>query len=139
MCLGGDTHPERGTRRDAPSSQQSWAVNLLEELHGVGVDGEGGDVDLGLLGDEVHATLALSLLQLEGDVADRALLDALHEVSHESGDLVAETLGGDDGDFLGDLLVQLEVQGELGVVLLHDLASGALHSLGTDATHLTIY
>ena len=33
-----------------------------------------------LLRDEVHATLALLLLQLQGDAANRAALDALHQV-----------------------------------------------------------
>lgn len=34
----------------------------------------------------------------------------------EAGDLVAETLGGDDGDLIADALVRLEVEGELWVV-----------------------
>ncbi len=33
-----------------------------------------------LLRDKVHATLALLLLQLQGDAANRAALDALHQV-----------------------------------------------------------
>ena len=38
----------------------------------------------------------------------------------EASDLVAKTLGGDDGDILGDALVGREVEGEAGVVLLDD-------------------
>jgi hypothetical protein len=124
------------TRQTHLPPRKIRAVNLLKELHGVGVHGESRDVDLGLLRNKVHATLALSLLQLQRDVANRTLLDALHKVSHEAGNLVAQTLGGDDGDFLRDLLVKLEVQSELGVVLLDDLTSRALDCLGADATHI---
>ena len=38
-------------------------------------------------------------------------------------------------DVLADLLVHLEVQGQLRVVLLDDDPGGPLHGLGTDATH----
>ena len=63
-------------------------------------------------GDEVHAALALLLLELERDAAHGATLDALHEVRGETGDLVAKTLEGDDGDILGDALVRREVESE---------------------------
>ena len=109
--------------------------NLLEELHGVGIDGEGGSVDLRLLRDEVHASLALSLLKLEGDTADGTLLNTLHQVSDVTSDLVTKTLGGDDGNLLGDLLVELEVHGQLLVVSLDDLTSGSLDGLSSDAAH----
>lgn len=50
-------------------------------------------------------------------------------------DLVAKTLGGNDGDLIADALVGLEVEGQLGVVALNDDLCGALDGLGTDATH----
>jgi hypothetical protein len=50
--------------------------------------------------------------------------------------LVAEALGGDDGNLIADALVRLEVEGELGVVPLNDDLGGLLHGLGTNATHL---
>lgn len=50
-------------------------------------------------------------------------------------DLVAKTLGGDDGDLIADALVGLEVESQLGVVALDDDLSGPLDGLGTDATH----
>jgi len=56
-------------------------------------------VDGGDVGDEVHASLALLLLQLERDAANRALLDALHEMGGETCDLVPQPLGGDNGHF----------------------------------------
>lgn len=40
--------------------------------------------------------------------------------SREAGDLVAKTLGGDDGDILSDALVGREVQRQARVVLLDD-------------------
>lgn len=50
-------------------------------------------------------------------------------------DLVAETLGSNDGDLIADALVGLKVQGELGVVSLNDDLGGLLDGLGTNATH----
>lgn len=49
--------------------------------------------------------------------------------------LVAETLGGNDGDLIADTLVGLKVEGELGVVALNDDLGGPLNGLSTDATH----
>lgn len=57
-------------------------------------------------------------------------------MSGETSDLVAHALSRDDRNFFGDLLVDLKVESELSVVLLHNGASRALHSTGTDATHL---
>jgi hypothetical protein len=53
-----------------------------------------------------------------------------------SGDLVAETLGGDDGNLVANSLVGLEVQGQLGVVPLNDDLGGLLDSLCSNATHV---
>ena len=44
--------------------------------------------------------------------------------------LVAETLGGDDGDFIADAFVGLEVEGELGVVAFDDYFGRLLDGLG---------
>ena len=49
--------------------------------------------------------------------------------------LVAEGLRGDDGDLLDDPLVSVEVEGQLGVVLLDDHPSCLLDSLRPDASH----
>jgi hypothetical protein len=57
-------------------------------------------------------------------------------MSDKSGDLVPERLGGNKSHLLDDSLVDIEVQGQLGVVLLDDDLGGLLHGLGTDATHL---
>jgi len=50
-------------------------------------------------------------------------------------DLVAKTLGGDDGDFIADPLVGLEVERKLGVVPLNDDLGGLLDSLRSNTTH----
>ena len=52
----------------------------------------------------------------------------------ETSDLVAETLGGDDGNLGSNLLVGLEVQSQTRVVLLDEDLGGSLDSLGTNAT-----
>ena len=56
------------------------------------------------------------------------------EVGMIPGDLVAESFGRDDGDLLADALVGVEVEGELGVVLLDDHPSALLHRLRPHAT-----
>jgi hypothetical protein len=54
---------------------------------------------------EVVLPLPLLLLELEGDTTDGSALNPLHQVGGEPSDLVAETLGRDDGDLIADLLV----------------------------------
>ena len=73
-------------------------VHHLEHLLGLGVDLddvllEGGDV-----GHVVVPPLPLLLLQLDRDAAHRRPLQPLHEMRDEAGDLVAQGLGGDQGD-----------------------------------------
>ena len=60
----------------------------MKHVKGFFVDFDVVGVDGGDVGDEVHAALALLLLELEGDAAHRALLDALHQVRREPRDLV---------------------------------------------------
>lgn len=93
------------------------------------------DIELRFLWHVVHSSLSLSLLELERDVANRSLLDSLHKMGDETGDLVSESLGRDDSNLFGDLLVELEVQSELLVVLLNDVSRGSLNCLGSDASH----
>jgi hypothetical protein len=58
----------------------------------------------------VVLALTLLLLKLEGDTANGSLLDTLHQVGGETGNLVAETLRGDDGNLIADLLVGVAVE-----------------------------
>ncbi|CAH0365918.1 unnamed protein product, partial [Pelagomonas calceolata] len=106
-------------------------LRVRVDLHKVLVDGRD-------LGDEVHASFALLLLELERDAADRAARDALHEVRHEARDFVAHALRRDDGDLVTNPLVRVEVDAEPRVVLLDDDARRLLDRLRADA-HLCIW
>ena len=51
-------------------------------------------------------------LESEGDASDGSLLDSLHQVSREAGDLVSESLGLDLTDVVNDSLIYMEVVGQ---------------------------
>lgn len=53
-----------------------------------------------------------------------------------AGNLVPQTLASNDGDFIADPLVGLEVQGQLGVVTFDYNFGGFLDGLRANATHL---
>jgi hypothetical protein len=52
-------------------------------------------------------------------------------VGGETSNLVTKTLGLNDGDFVKDLLVDLEVESETRVVLFNDNTRSLLDSLGS--------
>lgn len=107
---------------------------LPEEGVGLGVDlGLFLDVDGGALGDEVESSFSFLLLDLQRDSLDGTSLDALHQVSRITGDLVPQSLCGHFGVVGQDLLVNVEVEGQLQVVSLHELSGGSLHGLGSDS------
>lgn len=85
-------------------------------------------------GHVIVLALALLLLQLERDATDGTTLDTAHQMCGETGNLVAEALGRNDGDLIGNLLVSLEVEREARIIFLDQDAGGLLNSLGTDAT-----
>ena len=65
-------------------------AKVLEEVLSLGIDLELaglGEVERGNLGDVLILALTLLLLQLEGDAADGAALDALHQVGGVAGNL----------------------------------------------------
>lgn len=68
-------------------------AEVLEEVLGLSIDvelavlGVLGEVQSGDLGDVLVLALTLLLLKLEGDTADGALLDALHQVGGVAGNL----------------------------------------------------
>eukprot|EP00467_Chlorarachnion_reptans_P024516 CAMPEP_0114500120 /NCGR_PEP_ID=MMETSP0109-20121206/7788_1 /TAXON_ID=29199 /ORGANISM="Chlorarachnion reptans, Strain CCCM449" /LENGTH=145 /DNA_ID=CAMNT_0001677747 /DNA_START=320 /DNA_END=757 /DNA_ORIENTATION=+ len=111
-------------------------VERLEELLSVLADLDAGRVDFGFLRNAIHSTLALLLLELQGDTPDGTISQTLHEVSGEPGDLVPQALGRDGGDLLNNALVDMEIHGQALVVPFDDLARGALHEFCTDASHL---
>jgi len=51
-------------------------------------------------------------LKSEGNSSDGSLLDSLHEMGREAGDLVSESLCLDGGDIIDDSLVHMEVVGQ---------------------------
>lgn len=67
-----------------------------EHVEGLLVDLDVFDPDGGLVRVEVNPALALLLLELEGDAADRATLNPAREVGAEPGDLVAASLRRDE-------------------------------------------
>ena len=95
-----------------------------------------GDVDLGLLWNEIHLSFSLLFLELERDASDWTLLNSLHQVCGETSNLVSHSLGLDDSDIIDDSLVVVEILGQLGVVLLDDSSGGSLCSLGSDSSHI---
>ncbi len=72
-------------------------------------------------------------LDLKGDTSDGALLDSLHQVSGETGDFISHSLGGEDGNIGKDLFIEVEISGELAVVLFDQDLGGSLNSLSSDS------
>ena len=54
-------------------------------------------------------------------------------MSGETGDFVTHAFGGGDGDLIDDAFVGVEVEGQTGVVLLHDGAGGLFDGFGADS------
>merc|ERR1712079_379358 len=94
------------------------------------------DLNLGTLGDEIHLSLALFLLETKRDTSDGSLLDSLHQVSGETSNLVAESLCLDLADIIDDSLVDMEVVGQLAIVLFDECPGGSLDGLGSNSSHL---
>jgi hypothetical protein len=83
------------------------------------------------LGDKVVTTFTLLFLKLEGDTGNRATGDTLHQMGGETSNLVAKTLGLNDGDLVKDLLVDLEIKSKTRIVLFNNDTRGLLDSLGS--------
>jgi len=62
-------------------------------------------------------------------------LDSLHQVSSETSNLVAESLGRNLTDFGEDLLVEVEIVGELSEVMLDESLGCSLDCFSSDSTH----
>lgn len=100
----------------------------------VNFDVLGQGLDDRLLRNVVISSLTLFLLEDERDSTDRTTSDSLHQVGNKSGNLVSESLGRDNSDLTADLLVDVEVESQLGVVPLNDKTCGFLDSLCSYAT-----
>lgn len=115
-------------------------TKALEEILCIGIDFELSGLGLAEVegrnfGDVLIFSLTLLFLELEGNTTNRTTLNTLHQMGSITGNLVAETLRGNDGDLIADSLVGLEIEGQLGVVSLNDDLGGFLDGLGTNATH----
>merc|ERR1712168_1130954 len=75
-------------------------VHSLQHLLGVGVNLNDVLLNGRHLGYVVVSALPLLFLQLDGDAAYRAALDALHKVGHKPSNLVPQLFTWDDCDFL---------------------------------------
>ena len=82
---------------------EATVAQVLQEVAGVGVDGDGLLLEGRDLGDEVHSALALLFLELERDAADGSTLDALHQVGDVAGNHVAQSLGWDHSNLVAHL------------------------------------
>jgi len=92
------------------------------------------DLNLGALGNEIHLSLALFLLETKRDASDGSLLNSLHQVSGETSNLVAESLCLDLADIIDDPLVDMEVVGQLAIVLFDECPGGSLDGLGSNSS-----
>ncbi len=91
-------------------------VEALEHFLGVGVNVDGVRVDGGAVRDVVVLALALFLLQRKRNAAHGTLGNALHQMRHVSGNLVAQTLGRNSSSLVADLLVHLKVVSQTRIV-----------------------
>jgi hypothetical protein len=151
--------PKKAMRLSSASTRNVTATSLRSRVSGNGSsDGDGKAVEteraehvLGVgvnleatlsrgvesrdLGNVLILALTLLLLKFERDTANGTTLDTLHEVGGETSNLVAKTLGRDDGDLIDDTFVLVEVDvRETRVVLLDEDTRSALGSLGANST-----
>jgi hypothetical protein len=99
---------------------------------GIGINLNDGGVKSRELGNVVILALTLLFLELEGNTTNRTAGNTLHQVGGETSNLVAKTLGGNDGNLVADLLVGLEIESKTGVVLLDEDAGSLLNGLSSE-------
>lgn len=124
---GGEFDILQGSLRVSNGSQHRQGLAVYFNLFGHGLED-------GVLRDVVITSLTFFLLQDKRDTTDGTTSDSLHQVGHKSGNLVSESLGRDDSDLTTDLLIGVEVEGQLRVVPLNDKTCGFFDSLGSNAT-----
>jgi hypothetical protein len=113
-------------------------VHGLKHIHGILVNLNQVNIDGRDVWDEVHAPLALLLLQLQGDAANGTPLDALHQVSREASNLVAKPLGLNYSDLLAHPLVGVKVKSEAAIILLDDDTRSLLDCFRANTTHFEL-
>lgn len=82
----------------------------------------------------IRAWKSYFFLNLKGDTSNGTLLDSLHQVSSETSNFISHSLGGDNSDFTKDLLVEMEVIGQLVVVLFDQLLGSSLGGLSSNSS-----
>ena len=108
----------------------SWNVEFegFEHFSNEVVDLDVFSVDARFFWDEVHLSVSLFFLELEGDASDWTLMDSAHQVSGVSCDHVSKSLGLDDGDVVNNSLVQMEIGCQSIITCLEFQLSGHLQS-----------
>lgn len=79
-------------------------------------------------GHVIVFAFALLFLQLEGNSTDGSTTDALHQMSYEAGDFIAQALRLNRGNLVACSLVSLEIEVEAGVILFNNVASSLFDS-----------
>ena len=113
------------------NTRKVFKVDSLQEFLGLGINFDARSVQSRSFGNVVVTTFTFFFLQLEGDTTDGTTRDTLHQVGGETSNLVTKTLGLNNGDFIEDSLVDLEVESETRVVLFNDDTRSLLDSLGS--------
>merc|ERR1740138_57261 len=85
-----------------------------------------------LLWDVILSYLSFLFLELEGNALDGSSLDSLHQMCGVTSNFISQTLRLNNCDVVNDTFVEMEVLGQLAVVLLDDSSGGSLNSLGSD-------
>jgi hypothetical protein len=119
------------------NSIQAAVSKALQQVTGVGVNGDGLLLKGRDFWDKVKAAFALLLLKFERNVTDGSLGNPAHQMRGESGNLIAHALGRKNGNLINDALVGVEIRCQPWVILLHNRAGRLLHSLGSDTLHFT--
>merc|ERR1719209_1127826 len=88
--------------------------------------------------DIVIPSLSLLFLELDGDSSDSRALQSLHQVSDETSNLISKRFRGYNRNLVHNPLVGVEIQGELGVVLLDDQARSLLDGLRPNTSHFRV-
>jgi len=130
--------PESGAVTGGELDGDGCKVHHLQHLLGLGINLDNILFKSRDVWNVVVPSLPLFLLQLDGDSPNGAALKTLHQMGDESSDLVPQRLGGNESNLLDDPLVDIEVKGELGVVLLDDESRSLLNRLGPDTAHFRV-
>src|SRR4051812_4001891 len=105
----------------------------IEKMHlCVGINLNIANIKSRHFGDVIVLAFALLFLQLERDATNGAALNTPHQMRGETGNLIAKTFGGNNGNLIGDLLVGVKVERETGIVFFDQDARGLLDGLCTD-------